>query len=254
MRMRFILMLMMVAVSVIADAQRVIDRRAGDTQGVVDRKAGDAQWTVERIPDDVFRRMEGKSFGKGCTLKRDDLRYLRLRHWDKDGRPQMGEMVCNKAIAEDVVEIFRALYEDGYRIERMRLIDDYDADDERSMEANNTSCFNFRMMTGSRTRVSKHGLGMAIDINPLYNPYVKGNVVSPKGGRAYAWNRDKVGSGKAAAAGKVSSAKNTAAGRDRSEVGMVIRKGDACYREFVKRGFTWGGAWTHLKDYQHFEK
>lgn len=225
-------MLMMVAVSVIADAQ----------------------WTVERIPDDVFRRMEGKSFGKGCTLKRDDLRYLRLRHWDKDGRPQMGEMVCNKAIAEDVVEIFRALYEDGYRIERMRLIDDYDADDERSMEANNTSCFNFRMMTGSRTRVSKHGLGMAIDINPLYNPYVKGNVVSPKGGRAYAWNRDKVGSGKAAAAGKVSSAKNTAAGRDRSEVGMVIRKGDACYREFVKRGFTWGGAWTHLKDYQHFEK
>lgn len=225
-------MLMMVAVSVIADAQ----------------------WTVERIPDDVFRRMDGKSFGKGCTLKRDDLRYLRLRHWDKDGRPQMGEMVCNKAIAEDVVEIFRALYEDGYRIERMRLIDDYDADDERSMEANNTSCFNFRMMTGSRTRVSKHGLGMAIDINPLYNPYVKGNVVSPKGGRAYAWNRDKVGSGKAAAAGKVSSAKNTATGRDRSEVGMVIRKGDACYREFVKRGFTWGGAWTHLKDYQHFEK
>lgn len=227
-------MLMMVAVSVIADAQ----------------------WTVERIPDDVFRRMEGKSFGKGCTLKRDDLRYLRLRHWDKYGRPQMGEMVCNKAIAEDVVEIFRALYEDGYRIERMRLIDDYDADDERSMEANNTSCFNFRMMTGSRTRVSKHGLGMAIDINPLYNPYVKGNVVSPKGGRAYAWNRDKVGSGKAAAAGcdKVGSAKNTAAGRDRSEVGMVIRKGDACYREFVKRGFTWGGAWTHLKDYQHFEK
>lgn len=233
-------MMMMIAVSVMADAQKITGY-----------KARDAQWTMERIPDDVFRRMEGKSFGKGCTVKREELRYLRLMHWDKDGRTQMGEMVCNKAIAKDVVEIFKALYEAGYRIERMRLIDDYDADDERSMAANNTSCFNFRMMTGSRTRVSKHGLGMAIDINPLYNPYVKGKTVSPKGGRAYAWNRDKISTAKASAANRD---KGSNATPDKSKVEMVIRKGDACYREFVKRGFRWGGAWTRLKDYQHFEK
>lgn len=268
-------MVMMIAVSVMADAQKITGYKARDAQWIEDKKVSDAQWiengkardahwTMERIPDDVFRRMEGKSFGKGCTVKREELRYLRLMHWDKDGRTQMGEMVCNKAIAKDVVEIFKALYEAGYRIERMRLIDDYDADDERSMAANNTSCFNFRMMTGSRTRVSKHGLGMAIDINPLYNPYVKGKTVSPKGGRAYAWNRDKISTAKASAANrdKISTAKASAANRDKgsnatpdkSKVEMVIRKGDACYREFVKRGFRWGGAWTRLKDYQHFEK
>lgn len=185
-------------------------------------------FTGEEIPDEVFRRMRGKSFPAGCTVKRSDLRYLRMLHRNREGRTQVGEMVCNKAIAGDLLRIFRRLYEEGYRIERMMLIDDYGADDERSMAANNTSCFNFRLVTGSRTRVSKHGMGMAVDINPLYNPYVKGKVVKPAASRPYT--------------------------RDRGKVPMAIQRGDVCHRLFTRHGFSWGGAWRSLKDYQHFEK
>ena len=80
--------------------------------------------------------------------------------------------MVNKAIAEDVLAIFRQLYEAEYPIEKVRLVDEYDADDEASMSDNNSSAFNFRFISHT-TKISKHGLGMAVDINTLYNPYVK---------------------------------------------------------------------------------
>lgn len=83
-----------------------------------------------------------------------------------------GELVVNKDIADDVLEIFKELYESGYQIEKVRLIDEYDADDEASMSDNNSSAFNFRFISHT-TKISKHGMGMAVDINTLYNPYVK---------------------------------------------------------------------------------
>lgn len=188
----------------------------------------DRYFSATEIPDSVFERMRGRSFADGCTVPRSELRYLRLLHANDNGQTQVGEMVCNKAIAEDLLSIFRRLYLRGYRISRMVLIDDYGADDERSMAANNTTCFNFRLMTGSASRVSKHGRGLAVDINPLYNPYVKGSKVTPAAGRPYA---------------------------DRSlRHPMVIRRGDLCHTLFQRHGFSWGGAWRTLKDYQHFEK
>ena len=141
------------------------------------------------------------------------------------------ELICNEAIAQDLLEIFRELYKAKYKIERISLIDNYGADDTRSMEANNTSCFSFRFMTGSTTRISKHGMGLAIDINPLYNPYVKGNKIDPPSGARYAKNRDK-----------------------RKDIPMKIDRNDLCYKLFIKHGFKWGGAWKSSKDYQHFEK
>lgn len=106
-------------------------------------------------------------------MNRSELRLLKVLHRNADGNPQRGEMVVNAAIADKAIDIFRQLYLADYRIERMVLIDNYDADDESSMRANNSSSFNFRFMTGSTTKISKHGLGLAIDINTLYNPYVK---------------------------------------------------------------------------------
>ena len=121
------------------------------------------------ISDAIFQRMKGKSYKDNCTVPRTTLRYLRVLHRNLEGKTQLGEIVCNQAIANDLIDIFRKLYEANYKIERIVLIDEYDADDERSMSHNNTSSFNFRVVSGT-TKLSKHAQGLAIDINPLYNP------------------------------------------------------------------------------------
>lgn len=164
----------------------------------------------------------------------DDLRYLKILYYDFDGNVQEGELICNAFIAEDLKEIFYELYCNQYPIESIRLIDDYNGDDTASMEANNTSCFNYRVVDGT-TSLSKHALGCAIDINPFYNPYVvfdkTGNgqdYISPKGSEIYA---------------------------DRSkDFAYKIDEQDLCYRLFKEHGFTWGGNWNSCKDYQHFQK
>lgn len=186
---------------------------------------------VDTLSNAVFSRMAGKSYPEGCTVARSDLRLLSVLHYDADGHTRQGQLVCNKAIAPDLLDIFRRLYEARYPIERMTLIDDYDADDERSMTDNNTSCFCFRQVAGSK-RLSRHALGMAVDINPLYNPCVrktKGKtVVQPAAGKRYA-NRSKPSP-------------------------YMLKRGDLCHRLFMEHGFKWGGDWNSLKDYQHFER
>ena len=187
-------------------------------------------FTSEEIPDEVFARMAGKSYKEDCTVPREDLRYLQISCVGADGSPYVGEMVAAADLAEDLLDIFQKLYEAGYPIERMQLIDDYDASDQASMEANNTTCFNFRQIAGS-TKLSNHSLGRAVDINPLYNPYVKktasGTIYDPPTGEAYA---------------------------DRSkDFSYKIDHDDLCYQLFTAHGFTWGGDWNSVKDYQHFE-
>ncbi|MBQ9641373.1 MAG: M15 family metallopeptidase [Bacteroidaceae bacterium] len=189
-------------------------------------------WQAVPLPDSVFLRMKGRSYGADCTVARSELRYLQVEHWDADGVSRVGELVCNKAIAQDLLEIFRQLYDAKYPIGSIRLIDDFDASDELSMTANNTSCFNFRFVTGTRT-VSKHGLGMAIDINPLYNPYIRlrDGHVEPAAGRAFVQDRHR-----------------------RTDIPMKIDANDLCCKLFKQHGFKWGGDWKSVKDYQHFEK
>ena len=185
----------------------------------------------EEITDAVFSRMMGKSYKEECTTPREELRYLRVLHYNKVGEELQGELVCHKDIADDLLAIFRELYQAKYPIERMVLIDEYDADDEASMRANNTSAFNFRKASGMRT-LSKHSTGMAIDINPLYNPLVK-----HREGRTRVYPS------------------NATPYIDRSQdFPYKIVKGDLCYRLFKKYGFSWGGDWKSSKDYQHFEK
>lgn len=168
------------------------------------------------------------------AISYEDLRYMNILYYDFNGDVQTGELICNKAIAEDLIEIFYELYENEYQIESVRLIDDYNGDDTASMEANNTSCFNYRPVEGTSS-LSKHALGCAIDINPFYNPYVvfnKGKAgetyISPAGSEIYA---------------------------DRSKVfAYKIDENDLCYKLFKEHGFTWGGNWNSCKDYQHFQK
>lgn len=187
------------------------------------------------IPDSVFARMRGVSFPEQeamqAGVQRAELRYLQVLYYDFEGVEQQGELVCNREIADDLLDIFQQLYKAHYPIASVRLIDDFGADDERSMSANNTSCFCFRPIEGSK-KLSKHAKGMAIDINPLQNPCVRKKdgttIVQPAIATPYV---------------------------DRCRrFDHKIGKKDLAYRLFTKHGFTWGGSWKSLKDYQHFEK
>lgn len=161
-----------------------------------------------------------------------DLRYVHIIHYDFDGNLAEGELICHNFIAEDLLEIFYDLYASEYQIEKVTLIENYNGDDTASMADNNTSCFNYRVVDGTKS-LSKHALGLAIDINPLYNPYIRydkkgGQTVSPVEGEAYA---------------------------DRTvSFPYKIDPDDLCYRLFTEHGFTWGGNWNSSKDYQHFQK
>lgn len=187
---------------------------------------------AEEIADCTMERMLGRSYPAGCPVRRSDLRYLIIPHYDGHGHVRLGEMVCNRAIADDLVAVFRELFRVGYPVERMVLIDEFDADDQASMAANNTSCFNYRTVAGS-SRLSRHALGMAIDINPLYNPYVRSvgsrRIIMPQAGKAYV-------------------------DRTRSDIPYKITLRDAAYKLFRQHGFKWGGSWRTRKDYQHFQK
>ena len=189
-------------------------------------------FTAHDIPDSIWTRMQGRSYPQECGIARSELCYLELSHYDFNGEEHIGQMVCNRQIAEDLLYIFSELYKVRYPIARMRLIDDYEASDLRSMADNNTSCFCYRHIAGSKN-LSRHSRGMAVDVNPLYNPclYVRSGRVLPPEGKAYAHDRDR-----------------------RKDIPGKIDTADLCYRLFVSRGFRWGGAWRTLKDYQHFER
>ena len=185
---------------------------------------------VSRINDEIFARIQGKSYKDNCPLPLEELRYLQVLHRDLEGNTREGELVCNVYIAADLLDIFMKLYDAGYPIEKIRLVDEYNADDEMSMRDNNSSCFNFRFISHT-TKISKHGLGLAVDINTLYNPYIK------------------------EVNGKVNLEPATAGEYiDRSrDFPCKIDHGDLCYKLFTEHGFEWGGDWKTVKDYQHFE-
>lgn len=184
---------------------------------------------VSDIPPTIQQRMEKYSWHQGCPVAIKDLSYLQLSYWGFDNKPHLGEMIVNKNVAEDVMNIFKELYENKYPINKIRLIDEYNGDDNASMLDNNTSAFNCRAMTDFSNMYSIHSYGRAIDINPLINPYVNKGQVTPKESTQYL---------------------------DRSvyQRGKIKTKGTV-HDVFTQHGWTWGGDWQgDIKDYQHFEK
>ena len=184
------------------------------------------------LSDELKKQITGISYPQAVdepAIAYEELRYVHVLHYDFMNMVQEGELICNQAIADDLVEIFAELYLAEYPIEKVKLIDAYGGNDEASMENNNTSCFNYRVVSGT-TKLSSHAYGLAIDINPLYNPYISGNGqnIQPSNAGAYT-DRDAAFEHK-------------------------IDHSDLCYQLFTEHGFTWGGDWTNTKDYQHFEK
>lgn len=209
------------------------EMQAGDVveDSVITQTGMEQFFYREELTDEVFARMDGVSYPQNAQIGREELCYLRVLHTGFDEKTYIGELVVNQKIADDVLEIMKELYENHYPIEKMHLIDEYGADDEASMSDNNTSAFNYRTIAGTN-RLSKHGQGLAVDINPRYNPCVRTKngitTVEPQNGSAYV---------------------------DRNaDFSYKITEGDLCLQLFLEHGFTWGGSWNSVKDYQHFEK
>ncbi|WP_129598357.1 M15 family metallopeptidase [Anaerophilus nitritogenes] len=186
------------------------------------------QFTYEPLPDFIKQKIQGISWKENPFVSLDDLAYVKICYVGFDDQDHQGELIVHKKVAKEVVEIFEELYKAKFPIEKIKLIDKYGASDELSMQDNNTSAFCFREVTGSSKNLSKHSYGIAIDINPIQNPYIKGKKISPLQGKQYI-------------------------NRLNMQKGMIF-KNDVCYNAFKSRGWTWGGDWKSLKDYQHFEK
>ena len=165
-----------------------------------------------------------------CNQKvnnKTELTLLKLSFINMKGETKIGELVVDKNLSEEVVDIFEEIYNCKFPIEKMITIDYYNCNDDKSMEDNNTSAFNYRMVSGSR-KLSDHSYGRAIDINPLLNPYIRKRDIQPKNGEKYV-------------------------DRTQNEKGMIHQE-DCVVKSFKSRGWQWGGDWKYSKDYQHFYK
>jgi len=175
----------------------------------------------------VTRAQLPHSWHSGCPVAPSALRRVRLSYWGFDGQAHTGALVVNESAVRDVVVVFKRLYRARFPLRRMRPIDAYGGNDERSLAADNTAAFNCRYVVGSGSRRwSQHAYGLAIDVNPVENPYLEGGRVHPRAGRAYV---------------------------DRSKLrpGMAVR-GGVLVRAFAAVGWQWGGRWAGTPDYQHF--
>jgi hypothetical protein len=167
----------------------------------------------------------GRSWHPGCPVSPAGLRLVTASVWGFDGRPYRGRLIVNRDAVPAVSRVMRRLFALHYPIRRMRPVSAYGADDHRSMAADNTSAFNCRFVSGT-TRWSQHAYGRAIDLNPLENPYVDGDHVSPPRGRRFA---------------------------DRSlHAKGLVHDGGNVVRAFAAVGWGWGGHWGGARDYQHF--
>ncbi|MDQ4148622.1 MAG: M15 family metallopeptidase [Actinomycetota bacterium] len=167
------------------------------------------------------------SWRPGCPVAPEDLRLITLTHWDFDGRVRSGELMVHRDQAENVIKAMARLFEQRFPIERIELVEKYGGDDERSMQANNTSAFNCREVEDRPGAWSEHAFGRAIDINPVQNPFVlPSGKVSPPSGLEYV-------------------------DRSKNRPGM-IHTNDPVVAAFSSIGWEWGGTWPRSKDYQHF--
>ena len=165
------------------------------------------------------------SYRSGCPVAPSALRKIRVVHRQFDGDDQVGTLVVAESVVADITRVFRDAHGAGFAVRRIEKVDRYGGDDVRSMEADNTSAFNCRKVTGNPYRLSQHSYGNAIDVNPFENPYVTSSSVYPDGSDSYL-------------------------DRDNVRPGMIIA-GRAVAAAFAAEGWYWGARWSN-PDYQHF--
>lgn len=174
-------------------------------------------------------RMIGVTWRKGCPVGLEKLREVHVRHNTGNGQEATGTLIVHQSVAQETLNIFRKLFHAGFIIEEVKPAAFGAGNDDHLMATNTTSGFNCRRVTGGKG-FSKHSYGRAIDINPLWNPYVKGKTIMPPKGAPYARNRKKL-----------------------DPKGLLL-PGSLPVKLFKQAGWTWGGNWRSLKDFQHVEK
>lgn len=153
------------------------------------------------------------------------LTLLEIRYFGFDGKTHRGQLVCHRKVAGDLALVFEKLYQDSFPIERVVPVSQYAWDDEKSMEDNNTSCFNYRRIPSSGY-VSQHAFGYAVDINPRYNPqFIERDTIPHPANGVY----------------------------DTLNAGTIKPKSNVV-EYFKEIGWKWGGNWPSMKDYQHFSR
>ena len=198
------------------------DRRFTTIDDLTPPTDGRFHSTIDPVPPEVLRR---STWTPACPVTAEELTYVTVSFWGFDGLAHTGELIVNSEVATDIVSAFSRLFEAGFPIERMSITTPADLDAEPTGDGNDTSAFACRPVTGG-TGWSRHAYGLAIDINPFHNPYLKDGLVLPELAAVYA-------------------------DRDRLLPGMIV-EGDAVTEAFGAIGWEWGGRWTSLKDYQHF--
>jgi hypothetical protein len=183
--------------------------------------------TVSPLPEDLRGAMSGTTWTHECPVHLNDLRLIEANYWDYNGALQTGRLVVAVSATDTFVAVLKTAFDSQFPFERMEPVSGYNGSDDASMAANNTSAFNCRAVTGGSSW-SQHSYGNAIDINPIQNPYVKGNTVLPPAGAAYLQ-------------------------RDPSVPGLLVQDSPVV-QEFLAAGWGWGGNWSSLKDYQHFSE
>lgn len=181
--------------------------------------------SIDPVSPAIRERM-GTAYQDLCPVPLSDLRYLTLTFRGFDGQAHLGELVVAASVADDVVSVFREIFEADFPIEEMRLVTTADIEAPATGDGNNTAATVCRLTRGSSSIVSAHALGLAVDVNPFMNPYLKDDVVLPERASAYL-------------------------DRDRDLPGMVTEE-SVVVRAFDRIGWTWGGRYNSLKDYQHF--
>lgn len=188
-------------------------------------------FSIETLPEHMSSSMKAKNIWTSeCPVPITKLRLLNILHYDFDNNLLPGQLIAHEKLSTQVISIFEKLLKIQFPIEKIRLIDNYDGQDELSMSDNNSSCFNYRSIADSKI-ISMHSYGAAIDINPVQNPCIKDNLVEnelkiwPDKGKLYL-------------------------NRTNQRAGMV----EPIVSLFAKYGFTiWGGNWNAPVDYHHFQ-
>jgi hypothetical protein len=200
----------------------LVDRRLATPEDLPPPAGGTFEWSIETVPAEVLAR---SSWVPECPVTAAELAYVTVSHMGFDGEYHTGELLVNAAWAGEVVEVFEELHAARFPIEQMRIIRAEEIDAPPTGDWNDTTSFVCRPAVGN-TSWSQHAYGLAVDVNPFHNPYLKGDLVLPELASSYT-------------------------DRDDKRPGM-IEAGDIVVTSFADMGWAWGGNWNTLKDWMHF--